>query len=168
MATQHGSRARPGVQKKEQGSPSKTALPPDQPPRRDSVFFYANPSGGDSPTISSADSADLPDTGYDGASGGVPEGPLSGTDSGRYEADGSPSRDPAQPPAPSSEHDAHLGEGEVPLGSVVYDSGWEDCSGIALRVVFTAGPANGYLRDWVRELALHPRPPTGGDAGHNE
>ena len=165
MATQHGSRAGPGAQKEEQGSPSKTALPPDQPPRRDSVFFYANPSGGDSPTIPSADSADLPDAGYDGASGGMPEAPLSGTDSGRYEADGDPSPDPAQPPAPLAEPDAD--QGELPPGSVVYDSGWEDCSGIALRVVFTAGPANQYLRDWVRELALHPRPPTGGDAGDN-
>ena len=52
--------------------------------------------------------------------------------------------------------------GGVPLGKVVYDSGWEDHSGVALRVVFTAGPANGLLRDWVRDLALRPRPLDGG------
>ena len=74
-----------------------------------------------------------------------------------------PGRDPMQ----RSTHEALGGAsgstpGGVPLGKVVYDSGWEDHSGVALRVVFTAGPANGLLRDWVRDLALRPRPLDGG------
>lgn len=54
--------------------------------------------------------------------------------------------------------------GGVPPGAVVYDSGWEDCSGMAIRVVFTAGPPNGYLRDWVRDLALRPSRLAGTDS----
>ena len=163
----HNTRAGPGAQKVEQGPPSKAALPPDQPPRRDPIFFYANPLRPDSPTSYAPVSADLPGAGHDGASGGAPEALPCGTDSGRYEADGDPSCDPAQPPAlaPLDGPDAHLGE--LPLGSVVYDSGWEGHSGLEIRTVFTAGPANGYLRDWVRELALRPRPLVGGDAGDN-
>ena len=53
--------------------------------------------------------------------------------------------------------------GAQAAGSVVYDSGWEDCSGIAVRTVFTAGPPNQILRDWVRNLMLRPVPPPGGD-----
>ena len=44
----------------------------------------------------------------------------------------------------------------LPAGAVVYDSGWEECSGISLRVAFTAGPASEHLRAWVRELMLRP------------
>ena len=57
--------------------------------------------------------------------------------------------------------------GGVPLGTVVYDSGWENHSGVALRVVFTAGPATDLLRDWVRDLALRPRPLDGGGSEEN-
>ena len=46
---------------------------------------------------------------------------------------------------------------EVELGAVVYDSGWEDRSGIEVRVVFTAGPPNGYLQDWARRMSLRPQ-----------
>lgn len=168
MATQHGSRAGPGAQKGEQGSPSKTALPPDQPPAKDLASFYANPSGGDSPTIPSADSADLTGTGHDGASGSVPEAPPGAADTGWDEVDGDFPYGPVQPRTQLPQAGPDARPGELPLGSVVYDSGWEDCSVIALRVVFTAGPANGYLRDWVRELALHPLSPTGVAAGDSE
>ena len=75
--------------------------------------------------------------------------------------DGTPPVDHAQPGA-----DAPLA-GTNPssqvLGSVVYDSGWEDCSGIVVRTLFTEGPPNRYLRDWVREKMLRLVPPSGGD-----
>ena len=53
------------------------------------------------------------------------------------------------------------GLGDVPPGTVVYDSGWEDHSNLAVRTVFTAGPANGYMWDWVRDLVLRPSPLSG-------
>ena len=40
------------------------------------------------------------------------------------------------------------------VAGCLYDSGWEDCSGTLVRVVFTAGPSNPPLRNWVRELML--------------
>ena len=46
-----------------------------------------------------------------------------------------------------------------------YDSGWEDCSGISLRVLFTQGTASGLLRNWVRQMILRP---TEGPTGHGE
>ena len=57
--------------------------------------------------------------------------------------------------------------GGVPLGTVVYDSGWENHAGLDIRVIFTAGPATDLLRDWVRDLALRPRPLDGGDSEEN-
>ena len=44
----------------------------------------------------------------------------------------------------------------------MYDSGWEDCSGIAVRVVFTVGPFSRAQRDFVRALMLRPLPSPGG------
>ena len=42
----------------------------------------------------------------------------------------------------------------LPEADCLYDSGWEDCSGTLVRVVFTAGPSSPPLRNWVRELML--------------
>lgn len=84
----HDTRAGPGAQKGEQGSPCKTALPPEQPPARDSSFSYANASGGDLPTAPAQDSTDLTGAGYDGASGGVPEALPYGADADWHEVDG--------------------------------------------------------------------------------
>ena len=46
---------------------------------------------------------------------------------------------------------------------LVYDSGWEDCTGgVSLRVVFSLGPPNPRLREWVRQMMLQPaRDPVG-------
>ena len=37
---------------------------------------------------------------------------------------------------------------------VVYDSGWVDSSGTAVRIVFGTGPESPYLQEWVRRLAF--------------
>ena len=77
--------------------------------------------------------------------------------------DGTPPVDHAQPGADAPLAGTDPRPGAQALGPVVYDSGWEDCSGIVVRTVFTEGPPNRYLRDWVRELALRLVPPSGGD-----
>ena len=53
--------------------------------------------------------------------------------------------------------------GEVPVGTVLYDSGEEVHGGITVRMVFTAGPVSESLRELVRELMLSPV--QGGRAG---
>ena len=46
--------------------------------------------------------------------------------------------------------------GGIDREQVIYDSGWEDCSGIEVRLLFTSGSASQMLRNWVRELMLRP------------
>lgn len=87
MATQHG-RDRPQAQGGEQGLTAKPTLPPDQPQARDQAAFYANPSVEDSPTFPSAGLMDVPGAGHDGASGEMPQAPLSWTDTGWHKVDG--------------------------------------------------------------------------------
>ena len=84
----HNTRAGPGAQKGGQGSRAKLSLPPDQPQARDQAAFYANRSAEDSPTFPSAGLMDIPGAGHDGASGEMPQAPLSGTDTGWCEVDG--------------------------------------------------------------------------------
>lgn len=50
---------------------------------------------------------------------------------------------------------------------LVYDSGWDDSSGVNVRVMFRAGEASPQLRDWVRELALSPEAPVDGERKEN-
>ena len=47
---------------------------------------------------------------------------------------------------------------------IVYDSGWEDSSGLDVRVVFGAGPENPELWEWARGLCLRSNVP-GEDGG---
>ena len=49
-------------------------------------------------------------------------------------------------------------DGDFPPGSVVYDTGWEDHAGVEIRAVFTAGPPNHSLREWVRAQIFSPVP----------
>ena len=44
--------------------------------------------------------------------------------------------------------------GAIPEDRVVYDSGWEEGTGLAVRVVFAAGGENPELWRWVRRLAF--------------
>ena len=37
---------------------------------------------------------------------------------------------------------------------VLYDSGWDDSSGIAVRLVFGAGPEIPMLREWIWRMAF--------------
>ena len=37
---------------------------------------------------------------------------------------------------------------------IVYDSGWDDTSGIAVRLVCGEGPVNSMLWEWVRRMAF--------------
>ena len=73
------------------------------------------------------------------------------------------SPDPVQPCADAPMAGFGCRTAEVPLGSVVYDSGWEDHCGVEVRCVFTAGPSSQFLRDWVRKLVLRPGPSAGGN-----
>ena len=54
-------------------------------------------------------------------------------------------------------------EAYLPEEPIVYDSGWSCIPevGTWVRVVFGEGPSNQSLRDWVRQLTLHPAPSDG-------
>ena len=64
----------------------------------------------------------------------------------------------------SAESDSCCGSDDTgfPPYEVIYDSGWEDCSGTFIRVLFTGGPSGGPQRDFVRFLMLPPLPSLGG------
>ena len=48
--------------------------------------------------------------------------------------------------------------------AIVYDSGWDNSSGLAVRVLIGAGPENPELWEWARGLALRSNVP-GEDGG---
>lgn len=57
MDSQHDSRAGPGAQKREQGPPSRAALPLDRTPTQDSASLYATPSSDASQSAAGDDGA---------------------------------------------------------------------------------------------------------------